>query len=64
MLNLSAGALQRVPVLCPPLALQREFVDEVEPIAELIEVLSEQNQKLQQARDLLLPRLMRGDLVV
>lgn len=64
MPNLSSGALQRVPILCPPMSLQRTFVETIEPLSEQIAVLSDQNQKLAAARDLLLPRLMNGDLAV
>jgi len=64
MPNLSAGALQRVPIVCPPISLQLTFVETIEPLNEQVEVLSEQNQKLRVARDLLLPRLMSGELAV
>jgi type I restriction enzyme, S subunit len=64
MPNLSAGALQRVPILCPPMSLQRTFVEAIEPFNEQVEVLSEQSQKLAAARDLLLPRLMNGEIAV
>jgi type I restriction enzyme, S subunit len=64
MLNLSAGALRRVPILYPPAQLQRLFVEQIEAMFELIESLSEQNQKLAEARDLLLPRLMNGEIAV
>ncbi|MBA2960704.1 MULTISPECIES: restriction endonuclease subunit S [Ramlibacter] len=64
MPNLSAGALQRVPVLCPPQRIQELYAAEAEPIAELIEVLSELCQQLAKARDLLLPRLMSGEIAV
>jgi type I restriction enzyme, S subunit len=63
MLNLSAAALKPVPVLVPSRRLQDIYVEQVERIQELIEVLDEQSQKLRAARDLLLPRLMSGELV-
>jgi len=40
------------------------FLDEVEPIHAQIEQLTEYNKKLVEARDLLLPRFMNGDLAV
>ena len=50
----------------PP--LNREFVAHFGEIAECSflqrETLAQQNQKLRQARDLLLPRLMNGELAV
>lgn len=64
MPNLSAGALKKVPILCPPSKLQSLFVEAVDSQFELIETLSEQNQRLAQARDLLLPRLMNGEIAV
>jgi type I restriction enzyme S subunit len=64
MPNLSAGALKSVPILCPPMQFQTLFVEAIEPTAELVETLVEQNQKLAHARDLLLPRLMNGEILV
>jgi type I restriction enzyme S subunit len=64
MPNLSAGALKDVPIICPPRSLQRAFLEVVEPMNELVENLSEQTTKLAQARDLLLPRLMNGEIAV
>lgn len=64
MLNLSAAALKPVPVLVPSRALQKMYAEQIEQVREMVEVLDEQNQKLRAARDLLLPRLMRGELVI
>ena len=64
MLNLNASVLRTVPVLVPPRVLQDLFADHVLPASTLIEVLSEQNGKLRAARDLLLPRLMSGEIAV
>lgn len=64
MPNLSAGALQKVPILYPPIQLQHIFVEEIEPIFELMEVLTEQSRRLTEARDLFLPRLMSGEIEV
>ncbi|MEE4013468.1 restriction endonuclease subunit S [Roseibium sp. FZY0029] len=64
MPNLSAGALKKVPIPCAPIRLQKLYVEAVEPQFELMETLVEQNQKLAQARDLLLPRLMSGEIAV
>lgn len=52
----------RTPV--PPPALRDDYAEYVSPMYELMDELELQNEKLRQARDLLLPRLMRGDLVV
>jgi type I restriction enzyme, S subunit len=48
----------------PPTSLLRLFSDFAEPAFEEIKNLASQNQKLRQARDLLLPRLMNGELAV
>jgi type I restriction enzyme, S subunit len=64
MLNLNATLLKSVPVLVPPPPLQDLYVEQVQPMYELIELLSEQNTKLKIARDLLLPQLMSGKVEV
>jgi type I restriction enzyme S subunit len=54
----------RIPVTVPPSPWQREFRDVVRPMNELRARLYQQNQKLRAARDLLLPRLMSGEMAV
>lgn len=51
-------------LLHPPITLLRSFHETVVPIHAQLDKLDEQNQKLRSARDLLLPRLMSGDLAV
>jgi type I restriction enzyme S subunit len=51
-----------VPV--PPPGLLKSFDDLIQPTVEQLRSLSFANQKLRQARDLLLPRLMNGELAV
>jgi type I restriction enzyme S subunit len=51
-------------MLVPPRRLQHDFHDFVEPLVDEREVLQQQNQKLKAARDLLLPRLMSGEIAV
>lgn len=48
----------------PPLSLLKSFDDLIQPTVEQLRSLSFANQKLRQARDLLLPRLMNGELAV
>lgn len=48
----------------PPSSLVDKFLDVVDPIHHQIETLTTQNKRLTAARDLLLPRLMSGDLAV
>jgi type I restriction enzyme S subunit len=64
MANLSAGALQGVSVPLPPRELQNRFATFADEVGEQIDTLDEQSRKLRTARDLLLPRLMRGELTV
>ena len=64
MLNLNGALLRSVPVLVPTRLLQDHYATLVEPGSELCGVLADQNQKLRAARDLLLPRLMSGEIAV
>jgi type I restriction enzyme S subunit len=48
----------------PPQRLQCQWWDGVEATVKLIHVLLKQNEKLGAARDLLLPRLMSGEVAV
>jgi type I restriction enzyme S subunit len=52
------------PLLHPPVTMLRSFHETVEPIHAQLDKLEETNQKLRAARDLLLPRLMSGELAV
>lgn len=52
------------PLLHPPVTLLRSFHETVEPIHAQLDKLNKTNQKLRAARDLLLPRLMSGELAV
>lgn len=60
----NATLLTSFSLQVPPESIQDEFVASVRPMREQISILLQQNEKLRQARDLLLPRLMSGDLVV
>lgn len=51
------------PLLLPPLPLLTAFLDYVTPIRLQIDKLGELSDKLRAARDLLLPRLMTGELL-
>lgn len=50
--------------LIPPNTLLGVFTESVRPMFRQIKTLHSQNQKLRAARDLLLPRLMSGEMVV
>ena len=51
-------------VLVPPKFLLNLFSESAVPVFQQIKVLHTQNQKLRAARDLLLPRLMSGEVAV
>jgi len=51
-------------ILNPPTRLAKSFEEVSRPIDEQLRTLSQQNQKLRAARDLLLPRLMSGEIAV
>jgi len=61
---LTQGTLNRIPVLVPPTDLLSAFQQIADPILEQTFVLRAQIEKLRTARDLLLPRLMSGELTV
>lgn len=56
--------MQRYPVLLPPEGLLNSFNSAIEPILDQLRILVMMNKKLQEARDLLLPRLMSGEIRV
>jgi type I restriction enzyme S subunit len=62
--KLDSSVLSEVPILVPPKAVQRHFRDHVELLHSQWDHLEQQNQKLRAARDLLLPRLMSGEIAV
>lgn len=48
----------------PPVNILAEFEAKVEPLFRLIDVLTKRNRNLAKARDLLLPRLMSGEITI
>ena len=58
------SCFEKFMVLIPPRSLLDLFSESAEPIFQQIKVLHAQNQKLRAARDLLLPRLMSGEIAV
>jgi type I restriction enzyme S subunit len=59
-----AADFERALILVPSKQLLKSFDEIVEPMLSQIHNLHLQNQKLRAARDLLLPRLMSGDIAV
>ena len=62
--NLNSTILRSVPVLVPPRSMQELYSAQIRPIKSQIETLAAYNEKLGVARDLLLPRLMSGEVEV
>jgi type I restriction enzyme S subunit len=62
--NANAKVLSGAEILVPPPNIQGLFHEFVEPLIDQREVLQLQNQQLRAARDLLLPRLMNGEVTV
>lgn len=58
------ATFDRIPFIVPPEALTRSFESSITPMFDQIANLIQQNQKLAQARDLLLPRLMNGEIAL
>jgi len=55
---------EKFMVWLPPRPLLDLFSEAAEPMFQQVRVLHAQNQKLKAARDLLLPRLMSGEIAV
>jgi type I restriction enzyme S subunit len=62
--NANAKVLSAVEILVPIRQLQRGFDEVVETMFDQRELLQRQNDQLRAARDLLLPRLMSGEIAV
>lgn len=54
--------MQEYPAPLPAQGLLDAFNDSITPVTRQLKVLTLQNKKLKQARDLLLPRLMNGEI--
>jgi type I restriction enzyme, S subunit len=56
--------MQQYIVSLPPEGLQAVFNSIIDPILQQLKTLSFENRNLSKARDILLPRLMSGEVVV
>lgn len=56
--------MKQYVVPLPPDGLRNSFESVIQPIVEQLKALTFLNQKLRTARDLLLPRLMSGEIAV
>ena len=64
MQHIKKSALGMVYLPVPPKKVYQEFQKETDPILNLILNLTKQNTKLREARDILLPKLMNGQIEV
>jgi len=64
MANVNKNKFENLEVLIPSQDILNEFHKAVDPIFKQVAIVFQQNQKLTQARDLLLPRLMSGAIEV
>jgi type I restriction enzyme S subunit len=62
--EVSRGKFREFEVLLPPRRLVVDFDEQASLCLKQIRILKQQNQKLRAARDLLLPRLMSGEITV
>lgn len=62
--TLDRKSVHKVEVLIPPNRLVTDFNEFVSPLFDQVGNLTLQNQKLSVARDLLLPRLMSGEITI
>jgi type I restriction enzyme S subunit len=60
--SLNVKGIIRLHVPCPPMEAMLKFESIARSIRKRIELLTEQIQNLRQTRDLLLPRLMSGQI--
>lgn len=62
--TLNRNDVHKIKVLCPPQAVVNSLLDYVLPMYDQIKKLEQQSQKLARARNLLLPRVMNGEIAV
>lgn len=61
---INSKIVKAMPVLLPPNSVINEFGKKVKPSFQMIKTLLNQNTKLREARDILLPKLMNGQIEV
>ncbi len=62
--NVSLSILKSAPILIPPISLVTSFHGAVEPILRLVDADSSRIENLRTTRDLLLPKLISGEIPV
>lgn len=61
-LEISKASFKRIRIICPTVNVVTRFVDKVTPLFDKIQNNEDQISTLSHVRDLVLPRLMRGEL--
>ena len=64
VLGIRQAALRKISVIIPPLQLQSKAESVLEPLITTKETLEKKNTNLRQTRDLLLPKLISGEIDV
>ena len=62
--NISQQVVRGLPMQLTTASLMTAFIDSLSPAFDQMKTLKRQNEKLRAARDLLLPRLMSGEIAV
>lgn len=62
--QLPVGTLNNIQILIPKMQIQKDFSEIIEKIIKVANMLRNQNQHLNEARDILLPRLMTGMITI
>lgn len=62
--EINKGKFKALPVVMPGVAILQEFEEQSSGLHKQVRVLHRMNRKLAEARDLLLPRLMNGEIAV
>ena len=62
--GINQGGVRSLPILLPPKNLLQRFEATVEPLLGLLFNLAKKNRSLSLMRDMLLPRLLSGELDV
>jgi type I restriction enzyme S subunit len=62
--NISQQVIRGLPIVLPSAVLMNSFVESLAPMFDQMKILQRQQARLRAARDLLLPRLMSGEIAV
>jgi type I restriction enzyme S subunit len=62
--EITKGVFRQLPIILPDQGTLLKYEETVKPMSECVLNLQRQNKRLSEARDLLLPRLMSGEIDV